>query len=64
MSSDPKLDVALKILKLAGHEIGETHIAPPQDRETMRVWIDGVPCTVEGVLQMVAEEIRESEQPG
>jgi hypothetical protein len=64
MSSDPKLDVALKILKLAGHEIGETHIAPPQDGETMRVWIDGVPCTVEGVLKMVAEEIRESEQPG
>ena len=39
MSSDPKLDVALKILKLAGHQIGDAHIPPPQDGDTMRVWI-------------------------
>jgi hypothetical protein len=30
----------------------------------MRVWIDGVPCTLEDVLKMVEEEIKESEQPG
>ena len=51
MSSDPKLNVALKILKLAGHQIGEAHI-PAHDGDTMRVWIDGVPCTLEEVLKM------------
>jgi hypothetical protein len=30
----------------------------------MRIWIDGVPCTFEGVFKMAAEEIKESEQPG
>ena len=64
MSSDPKLDVALKILKLAGHQIGDAHIPPPPDGHAMVIWIDGVPCTVEGVLKMVEKEIRESEQPG
>ena len=64
MSSDPKLDVALKILKLAGHQLGDAHLPPPQDSCAMVIWIDGVPCTVEGVLKMVEEEIRESEQPG
>jgi hypothetical protein len=63
MSSDPKLDVALKILKLAGHQIGDAHIPPPQDGHAMRISIDGVPCTFEGVLKMVEEEIRESEYP-
>ena len=42
MSSDPKLDVALKILKLAGHKIGDAHIPPPQDGYAMVIWIDGV----------------------
>ncbi len=64
MSSDPKLDVALKILKLAGHQIGDAHIPPPQSGYPTVILIDGVPCTVEGVLKMVEEEIRESEQPG
>ena len=31
---------------------------------TMRVWIDGLSCSLEDVLKMVEEEIRESEQPG
>jgi hypothetical protein len=30
----------------------------------MRIWIDGVPCTFEGVFKMAPEEIKESEQPG
>jgi hypothetical protein len=64
MSSDPKLDVALKILKLAGHQIGDAHFPPPLHGYAMRISIDGVPCTLEGVLKMVEEEIRESEQPG
>jgi hypothetical protein len=64
MSSEPKLNVDLKILKLAGHQIGDAHIPPSQDGRTMRVWIDAVPCTLEDVLKMVEEEIKESEQPG
>jgi hypothetical protein len=32
MSSDPKLSVTLKILKLAGHQIGDAHIPPSQGR--------------------------------
>jgi len=47
MSSDPKLSVTLKILKLAGHEIGDAHIPRSQDGHTMRVWIDGVSCALE-----------------
>jgi hypothetical protein len=64
MSSYPKLNVSLKILKLAGHQIGDAHIPPSRDGHTMRVWIDGVPCTLEDVLKMLEEEIKESEQPG
>jgi len=64
MSSDPKLSVTLNILKLAGHQIGDAHIPPSQGGHTMRVWIDGVPCTLEDVLKMVEEEIQKSEQPG
>jgi|HubBroStandDraft_3_1064219.scaffolds.fasta_scaffold343622_1 hypothetical protein len=63
MSSDPKLDVALKILKLAGHQIGDAHIPPPlHGGDAMRVWIDGVPCTFEDVFKMAEEEIEESER--
>ena len=62
MSSDPKLGVALKILKLAGHQIGDTRIPPPLHGDAMRVWIDGVPCTLEDVFKMAAEEIEESER--
>jgi len=62
VSSEPKLNVARKILKRAGHQIGDAHIPPPQDGDTMRVWIDGVLCTLEDVLKMVEEEIKESEQ--
>jgi len=64
MSSDLKLDVALKLLKVAGHQIGDAHIPPPPRGEVMRIWIDGVPCTVEDVFKMAAEELRESAQAG
>jgi hypothetical protein len=61
MSSDLRLDVALKLLKVAGYQIGD---APPPPRgEGMRIWIDGVPCTFEDVFKMAAEEIKEAEQP-
>jgi hypothetical protein len=62
MSSDPKLDVALKILKLAGHQIGDARIPPSLHGDAMRVWIDGVPRTFEDVFKMAEEEIEESER--
>jgi hypothetical protein len=64
MSSDPKLSVTLKILKLAGHQIGDAHVPPSQGGHTMRVWIDGVSCALEDALKMVEAEIKKSEQPG
>jgi hypothetical protein len=63
MSSNPRLDAALTILRDAGHQIGDAHI-PPQDVAAMRIWIDGVPCTFEDVLKMAEEERKESEQSG
>ena len=63
MSSDPRLDAALTILRDAGHQIGDTRI-PLQDGEAMRIWIDGVPCAFEDVLKMAEEERKESEQRG
>jgi hypothetical protein len=63
MSSEPRLDAALTILRDAGHQIGDTHI-PLQGRDAMRIWIDGVPCAFEDVLKMAEEERKESEQPG
>jgi len=73
MSSDPSLDIALKILRNAGHQIGDAHIPPPQVGDAMRIWIDGVSCTLGDVLKMALlefdgkiakEEIEEFEQPG
>jgi hypothetical protein len=61
MSSDPRLDAALTILRDAGHQIGDTHI-PLQG--AMRIWIEGVPCAFEDVLKMAEEERKESEQRG
>ena len=58
MTSDLNLGVALKILKAAGHQIGDVHIPPPPQALEMRVWIDGVSCTLEDVLKMVEEEIK------
>ena len=63
MSSDPRLDAALTILRDAGHQIGDTHI-PLQDGDAVGIWIDGVPCAFEDVLKMAEEERKESEQRG
>ncbi len=46
MTSDLNLDVALKILKAAGHQIGGAHIPAAPHGDAMRIWIDGVPCTL------------------
>jgi hypothetical protein len=70
---DLNLDVALKILKAAGHQIGDAYIPPAPHGDAMRIWIDGVSCTLGDVLKMALlefdgkiakEEIEEFEQPG
>jgi len=63
MTSDLNLDVALKILKAAGHQIGDAHIPPAPHGDAMRIWIDGVPCTLRSVLRMAEEEIQGEEEP-
>jgi hypothetical protein len=55
MSSDPRLDAALTILRDAGHQIGDTQI-PLQDGDAKRIWIDGFLCVFEDVLKMAEEE--------
>jgi hypothetical protein len=63
MTSEVNLGVALKILKAAGHQIGDAHIPPAPHGDAMRIWIDGVPRTLEDVLKMVEEEIKELSSP-
>jgi hypothetical protein len=62
---DLNLDAALKILKAAGHQIGDAHIPPAPHGDAMRIWIDGVPCTLRGVLRMAEEviEAKDEEKP-
>jgi hypothetical protein len=65
MTSEVNLGVALKILKAAGHQIGDAHIPPAPHGDAMRIWIDGVPCTLRGVLRMAEEviEAKDEEKP-
>ena len=65
MSSNPRLDAALTILRDADHQIGDAHIPPIQEGNAMRIWIDGVPCTLRGVFRMAEEEIeaKDEEKP-
>jgi hypothetical protein len=62
---DLNLDVALKILKAAGHQIGDAYIPPAPHGDAMRIWIDGVPCTLRGILRMaeVVIEAKGEEKP-
>jgi hypothetical protein len=64
MSSNPRLDAALMVLRDAGHRIGDVHIPPPAHPLAMRIWIDRISCTFEGVLKMAEEERKTSEQLG
>ena len=64
MSSDPRVDAALMILRDAGHQIGDAHIPPAPHGDAMRIWIDGVPCMLEDVLKMAEEEREEFEKRG
>ena len=65
MTSDLNLDAALKILKVAGNQVGSAHIPAASHGDAMRIWIDGTPCTLRGVLKMAAEEIyaKDEEKP-
>ena len=58
-----KLDVALKILKLAGHQIGDADMLQTQNGYVVGICIDGVPCTFEDVWKMAEEDIKEPERP-
>jgi hypothetical protein len=62
---DLNLDVALKILKAAGHQIGDAYIPPAPHGDAMHIWIDGVPCTLRGILRMaeVVIEAKGEEKP-
>jgi hypothetical protein len=62
MSCDANLDVALKILKGAGHQIDDPHIPPASHGQEMRIWIDGVSCTFADVFRMAAEEIQTKDE--
>ena len=62
MSSNPRLDEALMVLRDAGHRIGDVHIPPPAQALAMHIWIDRISCTFEGVLKMAEEERKESKQ--
>lgn len=64
MSSNPRLEVALKILRNAGHDIGDALMTPPQAEDSMRIWIDGVAYTFEDLFRMAEEELKEFEQSG
>jgi hypothetical protein len=62
MSSDPRLDVALKILRNTGHDVADALIALPQARDSMYIRIDGVACTFQDIFRMAEEELEESER--
>lgn len=57
MTSDLNLDEALMILKAAGHQVGDAHFLPAPHGDAMRIWIDGSPCTLRGILRLAEEEI-------
>src|SRR5580698_2936884 len=54
MSSNPKLDAALQVLKDAGHPVGA--VKPPAEDGEFRIMIDGVFRTFEEVFEMAEEE--------
>jgi hypothetical protein len=50
---DPKLAAALKTLKEAGHDVGETFV---DSGGTVQIWIDDVACTDEEIFRMAEDE--------
>jgi hypothetical protein len=59
MSSDPRLDAALTILRDAGHQVGDTYLAP-DDGGSLKISIDGVPLALLGVS---SEWLRKKSKP-
>ena len=53
MTVDPKLAAALKTLKEAGHDVGETFV---DSGGTMQIWIDDVACAYEEIFRMAEDE--------
>jgi hypothetical protein len=53
VTADPKLAAALKTLKEAGHDVGETFVDPGG---TEGIWIDDVACTCEEIFRMAEDE--------
>ena len=53
VTADPKLAVALKTLKEAGHDVGKTFVDPGG---TVHIWIDDVACTYEEIFRMAEDE--------
>jgi hypothetical protein len=62
MRANPRLHVSLKILRNAGHDLGDALSAPPPAGDSMHIWIDGVAYTLEDVFRMAEEELEEFEQ--
>jgi len=50
---DPKLAVALKTLKEAGHDVGGTFVDPGG---TVHIWIDDVAFACEEIFRMAEDE--------
>ena len=61
MISSPRSDAALRTLREAGHQIGETFVATDGTRH---IWIDNVPCAFEDVIGMAEEEEEQEERKG
>ena len=60
MTYDPRYSMTpLQILRDAGHQIGDADMLQTQNRYVMRICVDGVSCTLEGVLKMAEEERKE-----
>jgi hypothetical protein len=53
VAADPKLAVALKTLKEAGHDVGKTFVDPGG---TVHIWIDDVACTYEEIFRMAEDQ--------
>jgi len=53
VTADPKLAVALKTLKEAGHDVGGTFVDPGG---TVHIWIDDVACTYQEIFRMAEDE--------
>jgi hypothetical protein len=61
MSSNSKLDIALQVLRNAGHKIGSPYVYDSQTDGSIRIPIDDVPRCFEDIFEMAEEE---KQKPG